>query len=98
MWQALGVVLLSLAVIVLSIFLLELGSLLKGRCVLRRCGHEGSRRDARPRARCTDRAAVLDVRDPEPLGRDRGAGRAWLSAVVNGPLWARVFARVMVGK
>ena len=41
MLQALGVVLLTLAVVTLSIFLLGLGSLLKGRCVLRRCGVEG---------------------------------------------------------
>ncbi len=41
MWQALGVILLSLGVVVLSIFLLGLGSLLKGRCTLRGCGPEG---------------------------------------------------------
>ena len=46
MFQALVVVLLSLAVVVLSIFLLGLGSLLKGRCVLRRCGPEGPAGDA----------------------------------------------------
>ena len=46
MLQALVVVLLSLAVVVLSIFLLGLGSLLKGRCVLRRCGPEGPVGDA----------------------------------------------------
>lgn len=41
MLQALGVVLLTLAVVTLSIFLLGLGTLLKGRCLLRRCGVEG---------------------------------------------------------
>ena len=46
MFQALVVVLLSLAVVVLSIFLLGLGSLLKGRCILRRCGPEGPAGDA----------------------------------------------------
>ena len=46
MWQALGVVLLSLVVVGLSIFLLGLGSILKGRCVLRRCGVEGPVGDA----------------------------------------------------
>ena len=46
MLQALGVVLLSLAVVVLSIFLLGLGTLLKGRCLLRRCGAEGPAGDA----------------------------------------------------
>ncbi len=46
MWQALGIVLLSLAVVALSIFLLGLGSILKGRCVLRRCGVEGPEGDA----------------------------------------------------
>ena len=46
MWQALAVVLLSLVVVGLSIFLLGLGSLLKGRCILRRCGAEGPVGDA----------------------------------------------------
>ena len=46
MLQALGVVLLTLAVVALSIFLLGLGSLLKGRCVLRRCGVDGPTGDA----------------------------------------------------
>ncbi len=46
MLQALGVVLLSLAVVALSIFLLGLGTLLKGRCILRRCGVEGPAGDA----------------------------------------------------
>ena len=46
MLQALGVVLLSLAVVALSIFLLGLGSILKGRCVLRRCGVDGPVGDA----------------------------------------------------
>ena len=46
MLQALGVVLLSLAVVALSIFLLGLGTLLKGRCMLRRCGVEGPAGDA----------------------------------------------------
>jgi len=46
MWQALGIVLLSLAVVALSIFLLGLGSILKGRCVLRRCGVDGPVGDA----------------------------------------------------
>lgn len=46
MLQALGVVLLSLAVVTLSIFLLGLGTLLKGRCILRRCGVEGPVGDA----------------------------------------------------
>lgn len=46
MWQAFGVVLLTLAVVTLSIFLLGLGSLLKGRCLLRRCGPDGPVGDA----------------------------------------------------
>ena len=46
MLQALGVVLLTLAVVTLSIFLLGLGTLLKGRCLLRRCGVEGPAGDA----------------------------------------------------
>ena len=46
MFQALAVVLLSLVVVGLSIFLLGLGSLLKGRCILRRCGAEGPVGDA----------------------------------------------------
>ncbi len=46
MLQALGIVLLSLAVVALSIFLLGLGSILKGRCVLRRCGVDGPVGDA----------------------------------------------------
>ena len=64
MLQALVVVLLSLAVVVLSIFLLGLGSLLKGRCVLRRCGVEGPVGDACdgcPRAKQPDPQPPIEV-------------------------------------
>jgi hypothetical protein len=65
MLQALGVVLLSLAVITLSIFLLGLGTLLKGgRCVLRRCGVEepaGDACDGCPRAEQPEPHPPMDV-------------------------------------
>lgn len=54
MAELLGVVLLTLAVVGLSIFLLGIGSLLKRRCILRRCGVEGpvgDNCDGCPRAR-----------------------------------------------
>jgi len=60
MWQALGIVLLSLAVVALSIFLLGLGSILKGRCVLRRCGVDGPAGDA------CDRCPRAEQPEPQP--------------------------------
>ena len=64
MLQALGVVLLTLLVVGLSIFLLGLGSLLKGRCILRRCGAEGPVGDACegcPSARPPDPPPPIEV-------------------------------------
>ena len=64
MLQALGIVLLSLAVVALSIFLLGLGSILKGRCVLRRCGVEGPVGDACdgcPRAQTPESHPTMEV-------------------------------------